>query len=344
MRRPFHVLLVCSCLALIGAGAPHPAPSPSPSPSATPVPVASAPVVLVYPFDTTGQLKANVGNGIAQVFTQEMTSAGGLTLLPVPDSVHRSDFLTNANKQHADYYVSGYMTPIGNGAAVVVQVVSADSGIIVFSNTQQAYSMNDVATQAQEAREAILEISGRGTEASGTQSASATPAPTSTNGASVNVGGLGNLFSGLFHKGGKAAVTPGPGATPHVKPSRGVIVAHVQAGAGAAAPDAAAATGALTSAMGTFFTTTTTNADATAMTTAADAICGDNRNNTIATGTLEGSKSSHMFGGGNGYAFTLSIYTCFGSSLYQNTVHANDVTSAVNAAVKAYVADHPTNN
>ena len=138
MRRPFHVLLVCSCLALIGAGAPHPAPAPSPSPSATPVPVAAIPVVLVYPFDTTGQLKANVGSGIAQVFTQQMLSAGGLTLLPVPDSVHRSDFLTNANKQHADYYISGYMTPIGNGAAVVVQVVSADSGIIVFSNTQQA--------------------------------------------------------------------------------------------------------------------------------------------------------------------------------------------------------------
>jgi len=158
------------------------------------------------------------------------------------------------------------MTRIGNGAAVVVQVVSADSGIIVFSNTQQAYSMNDVATQAQEAREAILEISGRGTEAS---VRSPRPPrrlrrqPT----ARPSTSRSGNLFSGLFHKGGKAAVTPGPGATPHVKPSRGVIVAHVKPARAPPHPtpprQRAPSLG-----YGTFFTTTTTNADATAMTTA----------------------------------------------------------------------------
>ncbi len=344
MRRPLHVLLVCSCLALIGAGAPHPAPSPSPSPSATPLPIAPSPVVVVYPFDTTGQLKPNVGIGIAQVFTQQMNEAGGLTILPVPDAVHRTDFLTNATKEHADFYISGYMTPIGDGAAVVVQVVSASSGIIVFSNTQQAYSMNDVATQAQQAREAILEISGRGTDASDTQTANATPAPTSTNGASVNVGGLGNLVSNLFHKGSKASPAPGPGATPHVKPSRGVIVAHVLPGTGANASQAATATGALASAMGPYFTTTTTSADDSAMATAADAICGNNRDNTIAAGSLATGSSGHMLHSGTDYAFTLTIYTCFGATLYQNTVHGGDLGATVNAAVKAYAADHPTNN
>ena len=54
MRRSFHVLLACACLALVVAAAPHAAPAPSPSPSPTPPPVAAQPVVLIYPFDTTG--------------------------------------------------------------------------------------------------------------------------------------------------------------------------------------------------------------------------------------------------------------------------------------------------
>ena len=186
------------------------APTPTPEPVATPAAIEQMPVVLVYPFDVQTGADPRIGMAIAQILAQEMVAAGGITVPPVPQGVKRADFLENARTAQADFYISGYVTPVGDSAAVVEQVVSVESGVILFSQTAQVSSVADVASQSLLARSQILAFVGRGTQSVQTQPAN-TPAPSSTNGAQVPIQGLGSIVNSVFkHKGGAARPSPSP--------------------------------------------------------------------------------------------------------------------------------------
>ena len=133
----------------------------------------------------------------------------------------RADFLTNARTNRADFYISGYVTPVGDHASVVEQVVSIDSGVILFSQTAQVQTRRRRRVAVVACAPANLGVRRtRNRKTSQTQPAN-TPAPTSTNGAQVPIQGLGSIVNSVFkHKGAR---TPTP--APVVKPSRGVIVA-----------------------------------------------------------------------------------------------------------------------
>lgn len=313
-----------------------PAASVSPSPTASPAAgIEQLPTVLIYPFDVQTGTDARIGAAIAQILAQEMTAAGGITVPPVPHGVKRADFLDNAHAAHADFYISGYVTPVGDSAAVVEQVVSVSSGVILFSQTAQVSSVADVASQSLLARSQILAFLGRGTQNVETQTSN-TPAPTSTNGAQVPIKGLSNIVNSVFKHNKGPAHTPTPG--PVVKPSRGVIVAPVTASGAVVAGDVAGAQNELFFALNAHF-----NVQQTAVTSnvveSADAICGSNRDNTIATGTLQELPAHH----GKQFVFALSIYTCFGAALDQQTGKGSSIKAAVEAAVAAYVLAHPDN-
>ena len=72
----------------------------------------------------------------------------------------------------------------------------------------------------------------------------------------------------------------------------------------------------------------------------ADSICGTNRNNTIASGTIaqvipkRGRATS---------TFVLSVYTCFGAKLGDVTGTGSSPKAAVDAAVASYASAHPDN-
>lgn len=346
--------LAALCIAPIFATAaapPAPAPKPSAtavaSPATTPVvsPTAKAPpsapaglqqlpTVVIYPFDVQTGADPRIGSAIAQILAQEMTAAGGITVPPVQQGVKRADFLETARAAHADFYISGYVTPVGESAAVVEQVVSVGSGVILFSQTAQVSSVADVASQSLLARSQILAFLGRGTQNVDTQQAN-TPAPTSTNGAQVPIKGLSNIVNAVF-KHNRGAHTPTPG--PVIKPSRGVIVAPVTASGTLEPADLTGASNELYFAMNARF-----NAQMTAVQSnvsqSADAICGANRDNTIATGTLQELPAHH----GKQYVFELSIYTCFGAPLDRQTGKGSSLKAAIDAAVSAYALAHPDN-
>jgi len=347
LRRLFGVLLLCSSVAFLAAAPPAVPPAPAATPTAlplmTPAPVASGglstPNVLVYPFDVQGGLDQKIGVAMAQITAQEMAATGGLNLLPVPNGVTRAQFLDNARALKADYYISGYVTPVGEIAAVVIQLVAVDSGIIIYSQTAQVATVGDVASQALVERDAILANAHPGSRTSVAET-NATPAPTSTNGANVKIGGLSGIVDSVFGKHPKA--TPGPGATPvPVKPQRGVIVARVS-GPAELAGELTNATSYLYTALNHYYNTQMT-AVAQNVAQSADAICGANRNNTIITGALAQTKS----GGRHPkvqVGFTLSVYTCFGAQLAQETATADNVQKAITTTVAAYAAAHPDNN
>jgi hypothetical protein len=338
LRRLFGTLaLVCSSIALVAAVAAPPS-TPAPKISPTPLPSPSGPVaaaaVLIYPFDVQTGVDPKIGVAIAEILAQEMAAAGGLAVLPVPHGIKRSAFLDNARTQRADFYISGYVTPVGDSAAVVEQVVSVESGVILFSQTAQVQSVADVASQSLQARAQILAFVGRGTQNIAQQSTN-TPAPTASNGAQMQLRGISSIVNSVFHHKGS---TPSP--SPTVKPARGVIVAPVAAAGTVAAADLGNATNELFFTMQRYYNVQMTGATPN-VEQSADSICGANRNNTIATGTLAEGAPHH---GRPEVVFTLSVYTCFGAVLDHATGKADSFKRAVDAAVATYATAHPNND
>ncbi|MBV8530891.1 MAG: hypothetical protein JO104_06205 [Candidatus Eremiobacteraeota bacterium] len=327
--------LALVCLSLIFATAAAPTPTPPPPPTPAPAGIDQLPVVMVYPFDVQTGADPRIGQAIAQILAQEMIAAGGISVPPVPQSVKRADFLDNARAAHADFYISGYVTPVGESAAVVEQVVSVDSGVILFSQTAQVMSVADVASQSLLARSQILAFVGRGTQTVETQTSN-TPAPTSTNGAQVPIQGISSIVNSVFkHKGSAHNASPAP----VVKPSRGVIVAPVTAAGPVVPADLTSAAHELYFALNGHFNTQITGV-ASNVAQSADAICGANRDNTIATGALQESPGHHA----QSITFNLVVYTCFGATLDSEIGKASSIKGAVDAAVAAYAKAHPDNS
>ncbi|HEX3671374.1 MAG TPA: hypothetical protein VHT92_06675 [Candidatus Cybelea sp.] len=331
VRCLFSVAALACALLFATAATPPPVPTPGPTPNSG---IQQLPIVVIYPFEVQTGADPRIGSAIAQILGQEMVAAGGINVPPIPQNVKRADFLDNARTAHADFYISGYVTPVGDSAAVVEQVVSVESGVILFSQTAQVSSVADVASQSLLARSQILTFLGRGTQSVETQSSS-TPAPTSTNGAQVPIRGLGNIVNSVFkHKG--PSHTPAPG--PVTKPSRGVIVAPVTATGAVATGDLTSAGHELFFALNGHFNVQMTSVQSSGA-ESADAICGSNRDNTIATGTLQ-EPPAHK---GKSYAFDLYVYTCFGATLDHQTGKGSSIKAAVDAAVAAYALAHPDN-
>ncbi len=344
MRRTFGVILLCSSLGLIAAAPPSPKPAPVPkaTPSFAPVPAATpsaaTPTVVVYPFETPSDVDPRTGGAIAQIYTQVMAQAGGLNVLPIPSNIKREDWAKYAHSQRADYYVSGFVQPIGQGAAIVARVVDANSEIAVYSATTQIQSVPDIASQALTARTVVLQAAGVDRPNVVTE-ASATPSSTDTKGASYSVNNVLSNLGGLFKKNGKN-VASGPTPAPVVKPPMSVIVARLT---GNASPgDISESTDDLFRAMNVAYKTSMTRANSTNLAKQADSICGTNRQNTIASGVLNSQHSGGMHPH-NSYTFTLNVYTCFGSVLYSNTQTNDNRRQAIQDAVAAYVKDHPEN-
>jgi TolB-like protein len=322
-------VLLCSWVALTAATPPAP-------PTTPPAAAGQMPVVMVYPFEVQTGADPKLGIAIAQILAQEMTAAGGISVPPVPQNVKRADFLEQAHAAHADFYISGYVTPVGDTAAVVEQVVSVESGVILFSQTAQVSSVADVASQSLLARSQILAFVGRGTQNVQAQAAN-TPAPTSTNGAQLPLRGIASIVDSVFKH--RASSTPSPG--PVTKPSRGVIVAPVSASGAIASADLTSAMRELYFAFNRHFNTEMTSLTTSDVAHSADQICGANRDNTVASGTLQEAATHH---GRQDVTFNLAVYTCFGATLDREVGKGSSVKSAVDAAVAAYAEAHPDNS
>jgi len=336
--------MMCASALLVAAG-PKPTSTPSPVPVTTPTPyIGDDPIVLIYPFEAPSDLDPRYGGAIAQIYSQVLNQTGGVKVLPVPAGIKREDYDKFAHVQHAQYYVSGYIQPIGAGAAIVAQVVDVENNISVYSATTQISDVNDVASQALTARTVILQAAGIDRPEINEGSTPA-PAPSSTaSGASVPISDvLGGLFRGKG-KGNKtvakAQPTPVPTAPP--KPSRGVIVAKIVGNA--QTKELSIGTDDLYRSLDAHYKTSLSALAATSnVGSIADSLCGQNRDNTVASGVLNvqhvGGLRPH-----DSYTFTLDVYACFGAKLYSTTSTNDSYTRAIHAAVESYFEDHPQNN
>lgn len=341
MRRTVGVLLLCLSFGLIAAApAPSPKAVPTPIASFVPAPIATpagvTPTVMIYPFETPSDVNPKTGGAIAEIYGQVLSQSGGLHVLAIPEKILREDWDKYARSQHADYYISGYVQPIGDGAAIVARVVDVNSEIAIYSQTTQIQSVPDVGSQALTARTVILQAAGVDRPDQVVANTKATPTPSSTEGASYNVT---NVLGGLFKRGAKGAAAAAT-AAPSAKPGISMIVTHLTGNAPQG--DLTSATDDLFRAMNAYYNVSMSTVTPGNLAKQADSICGSNRRNTIASGVLNATRiggiRSH-----NSYTFTLNVYTCFGSVLFTTSQTDDDRRKAVRDAVTAYQDAHPNN-
>lgn len=339
LRRFSAILLLFSAVALLGIAPPLKA-TPKPAPATTPAPVPAPtrqpiPMVVVFPFQTSSDLKADTGQRAGELFVQQMNAAGGIDAVLAPATVQKTDYLSYAQKLQADYYLMGYMTPLGNGVSLVEQVVSTQSGTIAYGSTAQIDSFDDASSQALQMHAALLAMEANDAErySQAQAESTTTPAPTSQSNVSKGISDIAGFFK---HR----AATPKPVAAP--KPDKGIFV--VRASGQLPANNLNEATRALYSGLNVHFNTHMTSVVPRNLTQQADGICGSSRDNTIATGSLAATTSRHGLGVHTQWSFTMDVYTCFGAKLAESAAQADTLEAAVKQAVDAYATAHPENS
>ncbi|MGB8265977.1 MAG: hypothetical protein WCE44_06625, partial [Candidatus Velthaea sp.] len=134
---------------------------------ATPAPIfLPPPVVVVYPFVQNGSdVDKESGARLAVIIATGIAGNARVSVKPAVPGTARKDYLTAARSVGADYYVSGFITPLGQQVTVVEQVVSTINGIVVASNTAQLTTYADAAGQGANLADAILRHHNRNLDA-----------------------------------------------------------------------------------------------------------------------------------------------------------------------------------
>ena len=114
-------------------------------------------VVVVYPFRGAQGVSPNIGSNVAVAVAQQLAQTGDITVKPAPDTAP-ADFLHTARGLGADYYVAGFVSPIGNQIAVIEQLVSTKSGVSVWRNTVALATPDDARDAAAQLHEAIVQL------------------------------------------------------------------------------------------------------------------------------------------------------------------------------------------
>jgi hypothetical protein len=166
------------------------------------------PRTIVYPFTATGSsVDREASSRLATIIATQMANTGLVTVVPPAPGTERKDYLSAARAQNADYYIAGFISPLGNGVSLVEQVVSATTGIVIFSQSAQLTSYNEAAAQGDDLAQFIARHANRAFASIGTPPPQASPTPAPSSGPEANLGKL-------FGRRKKAAASPKPSTAP----------------------------------------------------------------------------------------------------------------------------------
>ncbi len=139
---------------------------------------ATQPVVVVYPLVASQGTPVSVGMAVSGVLSTTIASHGDITVKGAPSDTQQADVLSVARKLGADYYVTGFVTEIGNQVSAVEQLVGTKSGVIVWRTTATYAIPDDAGLTGDQLRAAILQAENPGfTSMSGGSDNGAAPAP-----------------------------------------------------------------------------------------------------------------------------------------------------------------------
>lgn len=175
--------------------------------------ILGTPTVLVFPFAVNGgDVTKEAGSRLAVTIATQIANLGGVNVKPAPPGIERQSYLGAARHETADYYITGYVTPLGDGVSVVEQLVSTQTGIVVFSYTAQIRTFEDATSQGDVLREALLRHQSRNLGAyAAPPPPAANPSPTAAPGDGSKAN-LGRLFGRKQRRATQPSPTPGPTA------------------------------------------------------------------------------------------------------------------------------------
>jgi TolB-like protein len=209
--------------------------------AATPAPsILGTPVLIVYPFSANGgDISKEAGSRLAVAIATRIANLGGVDVKPAAPGVDRQDYLESAHHDGADYYIAGYVTPLGDGVSLVEQLVSTQTGIVVYSNTAQVRTFEEAGSQGDVLRDALLRHQTRNLGAYAAPPPPAdTPTPTPAPGSAAQAN-LGRLFGRKQQR----AAAASPSASPNPSPAAAAIArAAATPAAATPAPPAASPT------------------------------------------------------------------------------------------------------
>jgi hypothetical protein len=313
-------------------------------------PLAIKPTVIVYPFTANGTaVNAEASSRLATIIATQMANSKQVTVIPAPPGTERKDYLTVARANNADFYVAGFISPLGSGVSVVEQVVTSRGGIVAFSNTAQLQTYADASGQGDELAQAIAAYANRGFASIASPPPATSPSPSANEGSGANIGALFNR-----KKGGKNQPSPAASSAPATAAKASPAPANVAAAPKAAPP--APSNG--STAIGPLYVIPVSggaaedirNAAAFRLATHEQAkqvdqvlvACTEHPTATIMKGTLsEGHHKGGLFGGGAPSAtFVLALSDCSGREFWRTSQErsAGTTQAAMDAAVDAAVA------
>ena len=322
------------------------------------------PSVIVYPFTAgASSIDREASSRLATIIATRMAETGQVSVIPPPPGTERKDYLTVARAHNADYYISGYISPLGSGVSLVEQVVSTATGIVLYSQSGQINTYNEASGQGDDLATFISRHANRGLAAIPTAPPPTSPTPSATGGPEAN---LSKLLS-RRKKTPAVKATPAPTASPRVigtsttrtpgsPPTPTALPAPSAAAKAtprsvAAAPVAAGETyavvpveGSADAALREYATQRLLAKTNGERATSAATACAAHAVRAVLSGTLA-VRPDAQFGGGSA-SFELTARDCSGKQLWQQT-HSNDAGGAqgqqvateraVDSAIGAYL-------
>ncbi len=303
--------------------------------AAPPSSILGTPVLVVYPFSVNGSsVDREAGSRLAVAIATQISDLGGVEVKPATPGVERQEYLAAAHREGADYYIAGYVTPLGDGVSVVEQLVSTQTGIVVYSNTAQVRTYADAAGQGDILRDALLRHQTRNLGAyAAPPPPAATPAATPAPGSAAQAN-LGRLFGRRQKTAAPAKANPNPTPT----------AAAALAAAPSPSPSATAASVALghESKYGILAIGGSADGDRRSFTNATrEAACNEAGVGTLLGGNLSTHNHTILGQPQTIATFELLAYDCAGNVVYRQTFADDargDWKSAVNAVVASAVA------
>ncbi len=271
------------------------------------------PSVVVYPLTANDSSVDPEGTSrIASVIASRIADLGGVKVIPPRPGVNRTSYLTDARVAGADYYITGFLAGLGSGVSMILQLVSVQDGIVIYSNSAQVVTYADAASLGDVLRTAILRHAGRSVTQIEALPSPNLPSPSPAAGAQADLGKI----LGRRNRG-----TPAPAAAPSAAPSPVAVaaaprpVALVPLTGSAGADRRAAALNALTAALGRdgVRAAVVTEQSPAAACSAAGATA-------VLAATLDERTDSGLFGKSSRATLRLVERDCTGKIVYDQTV------------------------
>jgi TolB-like protein len=144
---------------------------------ALPARAAAKPSIEFFPFVAGNGVPPALGAAIAQKIATDLTAVGGVGVMVGDPATQPVDFRVTARNAGADAYLTGSLVSVGtNSYAGIEQLVSARSGVLIWSRALTFRSVDDLTGNGQILHDLLL-VAPAAPSTAGTLPTDATPAP-----------------------------------------------------------------------------------------------------------------------------------------------------------------------